>query len=352
MKKETYYFSHDYNTRNDFKIKKMIMKLGYTAYGVYWALIEDLYNNDNKIIFDLELMAYDFRLDEDVINSILNDFDLFIIDNGYLSSESIARRLELRDAKSEKARGNANKRWGKSESTIKPKDHIFYVLEIYNDNENFLKCGMSSTSIARRFSGKLKSYKYNILFQCEMDSLTALEYESKINTKCESYEPSHKFGGYTECYKRSSLKDIKEILKPFAPFRNALKESKVKESKIKEIKDIKEIEDNHTHLTISNSDYDKFVKTYGKSVTDDYISRILNYEGNKKYKSLSMTLRNWIKKDGVTAIPSDDCFKYRYEGRIYTIPAEQSEAFEKEKELLGKSMKIIKTPEGYAVSNN
>ena len=51
MKKETYYFSHDYNTRNDFKIKKMIMKLGYTAYGVYWALIEDLYNNDNKIIF-------------------------------------------------------------------------------------------------------------------------------------------------------------------------------------------------------------------------------------------------------------------------------------------------------------
>lgn len=262
MKKETYYFSHDYNTRNDFKIKKMIMKLGYTAYGVYWALIEDLYNNDNKIIFDLELLAYDFREDESMINSILNDFDLFTIDNGYLSSESIARRLELRDAKSEKARDNANKRWSKKSNS----------------------------------------------------NATAMQ---KNTTASNS---------------------------------NALKESKVKE--IKEIKDIKEIEDNHTHLTISNSDYDKFVKTYGKSVTDDYISRILNYEGNKKYKSLSMTLRNWIKKDGVTAIPSDDCFKYRYEGRVYTIPAEQVSAFEKEKEILGKSMKVIKTPEGYAVSNN
>ena len=262
MKKETYYFSHDYNTRNDFKIKKMIMKLGYTAYGVYWALIEDLYNNDNKIVFDLELMAYDFRLDESIINSILNDFDLFIIEDGYLSSESIARRLELRDAKSAKAKESANKRWNKKS----------------DGNANAMRNNANASK------------------------------------------------------------------------GNALKESKVKE--IKEIKDIKEIEDNHTHLTISNSNYDKFVKTYGKSITDDYISRILNYEGNKKYKSLSMTLRNWIKKDGVTAIPSDDCFKYRYEGKIYTIPAEQVSAFEKEKELLGKYMKVIKLPEGYAVSNN
>ena len=264
MKKETYYFSHDYNTRNDFKIKKMIMKLGYTAYGVYWALIEDLYNNDNKIVFDLELMAFDFRLDESIINSILNDFDLFNIKDGYLSSESIARRLELRDAKTKTARDNANKRWNKKSNS----------------------------------------------------NATAMQKNATASNS------------------------------------NALKESKVKESKVKEIKDIKEIDGNHTHLNISNSDYDKFVKTYGKEVTDDYISRILNYEGNKKYKSLTMTLRNWIKKDGVTAIPSDDCFKYRYEGKVYTIPAEQVSAFEKEKTLLGKSMKIIKTPEGYAVSNN
>ena len=261
MKKETYYFSHDYNTRNDFKIKKMIMKLGYTAYGVYWGLIEDLYNNDNSIRFDLELLAYDFRVEESIINSIINDFDLFTVNDGYLLSESISRRLELRDAKSEQARENVKKRWSK---------------KIQKDT-------------------------------------TVIQKDTTVENS------------------------------------NTLKESKVKESKVKDIKDIKEIEDNHTHLNISNSDYDKFVKTYGKSITDDYISRILNYEGNKNYKSLSMTLRNWIKKDGVTAIPSDDCFKYRYEGKIYSLPAEQVEAFEQEKKLIGKAMKIINTPEGYGI---
>ena len=83
MKKETYYFSHDYNTRNDFKIKKLIMKLGYTAYGVYWALIEDLYNNDNKLLYDLELLAFDFRVDEEIIEAIINNFDLFTVVDGF-----------------------------------------------------------------------------------------------------------------------------------------------------------------------------------------------------------------------------------------------------------------------------
>ena len=39
-----------------------------------------------------------------LLASIINDFDLFTVEDGYLSSESIARRLELRDAKSEQAR--------------------------------------------------------------------------------------------------------------------------------------------------------------------------------------------------------------------------------------------------------
>lgn len=233
------------------------MKLGYTAYGVYWALIEDLYNNDNKIIYDLELLAFDFRVDESIINSIINDFDLFTIEDNYLSSESIARRLELRDAKSEKARDNANKRWNKKSNS----------------------------------------------------NATAMQKNATASNS------------------------------------NALKESKVKD-----IKDIKEIyKENHTHLTLSENDYEVFCKTYGKSITDDYISRILNYEGNKKYKSLKLTLMNWIKKDGVTAIPSDDCFKYRYEGKIHSFPAEQVEAFEQERKLLGSAMKVIKTPEGYAI---
>ena len=53
--KETFYFSHDYNARSDAKIKRMIYSLGIEGYGIYWALIEDLYNNENSITCD-----YDF----------------------------------------------------------------------------------------------------------------------------------------------------------------------------------------------------------------------------------------------------------------------------------------------------
>ena len=39
--KNTFYFSHDYNARNDIKIKKLIAKHGYLGYGIFWAIIED-----------------------------------------------------------------------------------------------------------------------------------------------------------------------------------------------------------------------------------------------------------------------------------------------------------------------
>ena len=42
MKKETFYFSHDYNARNDTKILYMRQELGMEGYGIYWYLIEAL----------------------------------------------------------------------------------------------------------------------------------------------------------------------------------------------------------------------------------------------------------------------------------------------------------------------
>ena len=237
------------------------MKLGYTAYGVYWALIEDLYNNDNKLLYDLELLAFDFRVDEEIIEAIINNFDLFTVVDGFLSSESIQRRLDIREEKSARARKSVAKRWAKN-----------------ND---------SNTTVIQ---------------------------------------------------KDTTVKNS-----------NTLKERKVKESKVKEIKESKLYKNNHTHLSLSDEQYEKFTKTYGEEVTDDYISRILNYTGNKRYNNLELTLMQWLKKDGVNAKPSNNCFKWRYEGKIHTLPEYDVEKFEKEKKLLGSAMKVIKTPEDYGV---
>jgi hypothetical protein len=112
--KETYYFSHDYNSRSDNKIKRLILKHGFLGYGLFWAIIEDLYQNANALRTDYESIAYDLRTDENTIKSIINDFDLFVFDNDFFGSLSVQRRLEERISKSSKARESAYKRWNKN----------------------------------------------------------------------------------------------------------------------------------------------------------------------------------------------------------------------------------------------
>ena len=111
MSKETFYFSHDYDCRSDMKIKKLIAKHGYLGYGLFWAIVEDLYMNANAMQTDYDLIAFDLRSDCNTIKSIINDFDLFVIEDGYFGSTSIQSRLEQRSEKSEKARKSAFARW-------------------------------------------------------------------------------------------------------------------------------------------------------------------------------------------------------------------------------------------------
>ena len=114
MKEGTHYFSHDYNSRIDSKIKKLIYKLGYEGYGIFWAIIEDLYNNANALHLDYERIAYELRSKCDIVQSVINDFDLFIINDDILSSNSVEKRLEEKRGKSVKASLSAKKRWDNS----------------------------------------------------------------------------------------------------------------------------------------------------------------------------------------------------------------------------------------------
>ena len=113
MPKDTFYFSHDYNARNDEKIKMLIRKHGMIGYGVFWAIVEDLYNNANALRTDYDGIAYDLRLHSDIVKSVVNDFDLFEINGDYFGSSSVQARLDQRNEKSLSARKSASYRWGK-----------------------------------------------------------------------------------------------------------------------------------------------------------------------------------------------------------------------------------------------
>lgn len=118
MAKDTFYFSHDYNSRNDSKIKKLLAKYGYEGYGLFWAIIEDLYNNTNVLRLDYDTISFDLRTTPEIIKSIINDFDLFEIDKDSFGSLSVQRRLNERNEKSKKARESILSRWNnKKEDT-------------------------------------------------------------------------------------------------------------------------------------------------------------------------------------------------------------------------------------------
>ena len=118
--KDTFYFSHDYNVRSDDKIKRLIRKHGMEGYGVYWAIIEDLYNNTNVLRLDYDGISYDLRVYDTVVESIINDFDLFEISGDTFGSISIQKRLEIRNEKSKKARESVAKRWAKDTNVSQP----------------------------------------------------------------------------------------------------------------------------------------------------------------------------------------------------------------------------------------
>ena len=47
--KEAFYFTHDYNARNDVKMQEMMMDLGCEGIGIYWCIVEMLYENGGKL---------------------------------------------------------------------------------------------------------------------------------------------------------------------------------------------------------------------------------------------------------------------------------------------------------------
>lgn len=109
--KDTYYFAHDYNARSNKHIKKLLYKHGMVGYGIWWSLVEDLYNNANALPLEYESIAHDLRVHYDTVKSVINDFELFVIDGDKFSSDNVQRRLDERNKKSIKAKESAFARW-------------------------------------------------------------------------------------------------------------------------------------------------------------------------------------------------------------------------------------------------
>lgn len=106
------YFSHDYNARSDPKMVRLIMDHGMEGVGIYWCIVEMLYENGGYIdLSECERIAFELRTDCDRIATIVRS-NLFRIADEKFYSETALERLEKRGEKSHKASASAHARWG------------------------------------------------------------------------------------------------------------------------------------------------------------------------------------------------------------------------------------------------
>ena len=108
------YLQHQSNSFTDIKIIKMRSKLGIESYGIFWALLELLFNEENKLcIDDYSVLAFSLQCDADKLKSVIEDFDLFIIEDGCFYSKRLNEHIDNINSKSLKAKESVNKRWEK-----------------------------------------------------------------------------------------------------------------------------------------------------------------------------------------------------------------------------------------------
>ena len=106
------YFNHDSTARNDYRIIKMRAKLSYEAYGVFWAVLEMLFTEENKLcIDDYSTLAFGLQCDPKILKQVIEDFDLFVIEDGCFYSRRLNSQIEEINNKSNKAKESAKKRW-------------------------------------------------------------------------------------------------------------------------------------------------------------------------------------------------------------------------------------------------
>ena len=107
------YFPHDSNSRNDIKLIRVRSVYGYEGYGVYFALIELLFAEGNRLsLDDIDSLAFGLQCKSDLLKVIIMNFDLFEIEDNCFYSKRLDKTLNEINKKSIKAKESASKRWG------------------------------------------------------------------------------------------------------------------------------------------------------------------------------------------------------------------------------------------------
>jgi len=138
--KDTIYFKHDFNSHLDPKMTKLIIKLWYEWYGLYWVLLEYMRNDTDVSLSynDRNTFAYTARYNENKLDDFLKvcvDIELLIYDNEDMVyySKRLQEDVAHMKMKSKQARDAINKRWGNRDKRAKELKNKGVNTDVYTD---------------------------------------------------------------------------------------------------------------------------------------------------------------------------------------------------------------------------
>jgi hypothetical protein len=105
--KDTGWFSHDSNAKDDPKIMILMDQLGIEGYGIFWILIEILRDQPNYRcpLIILPSLAKRYGTSHEKMLAVVQNYGLFLIeDDEFFFSQSLLTRMKALDKKREQAR--------------------------------------------------------------------------------------------------------------------------------------------------------------------------------------------------------------------------------------------------------
>lgn len=115
------YINHKISNRSEYVFRKLIERKGAAAYGVYWYILEELYESGGKMLFEeIEPISKVLCVRKDFVVSVIKSFSLFQYDSESFWSDEVIEQIEKRQKIKDKRKEAANKRWVSEKNIIVP----------------------------------------------------------------------------------------------------------------------------------------------------------------------------------------------------------------------------------------
>lgn len=95
------YFPHQYNAHDDEKLQRVMMEHGLVGYAIFFLLLEYLGQKEDRILPKgfYKILAWNYRIEEEIVRSVVEDFDLFEVFDNQFSSGGLNDRMASLDDK-------------------------------------------------------------------------------------------------------------------------------------------------------------------------------------------------------------------------------------------------------------